>query len=70
MDSNKAALEILGFTINEAVGQSLFDPRVNPVHVNGSPMDVNDYPITMTLSTGEPSANVTVGLTTEQGPQR
>jgi len=67
---NKTGRDMLGLPVDDPGGNSIFDPRVDPVNVDGSPMDENDHPVMATLRTGTPSSNVIVGLKTGPGARR
>jgi PAS domain S-box-containing protein len=70
VDCNKAAAGMLGVTESDAVGHSLFDPMVDPVNIDGSPMDANSHPVMMTLRTSNACQNVVVGVRMANGPRR
>jgi PAS domain S-box-containing protein len=69
LSMNRTGREMLGLVNEDPAGHSIFDPRVDPVNVNGSPVGVDDHPIMVTLRTAEPCRNVIVGLRVVDGPR-
>ena len=60
--SNVSAERILGLTAEQIAGRTTFDPRWQAIHENGSPFPGDTHPIAMTLRTGQPYANVIMGV--------
>ncbi|HYS21049.1 MAG TPA: ATP-binding protein, partial [Gemmatimonadales bacterium] len=60
--SNLSAERILGLTAEQIAGRTSFDPRWRAIHEDGSPFPGDTHPIVMTLRTGQPSANVIMGV--------
>src|SRR4051794_3624525 len=62
-----AAQRILDPDGDELTGNSVSDPNWATTHEDGSPMAVEDYPVSMTLATGEPCSNRIMGLQRPDG---
>jgi len=60
--SNLSAERILGLTAEQIAGRTSFDPRWRAIHEDGSPFPGDTHPIVMTLRTGQPCANVIMGV--------
>jgi two-component system cell cycle sensor histidine kinase/response regulator CckA len=60
--SNSSAERILGLTREQIAGRTTFDPRWRAVHEDGSPFPGETHPIARTLVTGQPYANVIMGV--------
>src|SRR5437870_30969 len=60
--SNASAERILGLTAEQIAGRTTFDPRWRAIHEDGSPFPGDTHPIAMTLRTGQPYANVIMGV--------
>jgi PAS domain S-box-containing protein len=60
--SNSSAERILGLTTEQLAGRTTFDPRWRAVHEDGSPFPGDTHPIAVTLATGQPHANVIMGV--------
>ncbi len=60
--SNVSAERILGLTAEQIAGRTSFDPRWRAIHEDGSPFPGDTHPIVMTLRTGQPCANVIMGV--------
>jgi diguanylate cyclase (GGDEF)-like protein/PAS domain S-box-containing protein len=60
--SNKSAEEILGLTTDQMQSITSLDPRWQSVHEDGSPFPGENHPSMVTLRTGEPQRNVTMGV--------
>ncbi len=60
--SNLSAERILGLTAEQIGGRTSFDPRWRAIHEDGSPFPGDTHPIVMTLRTGQPCANVIMGV--------
>lgn len=56
--ANRRARELFGAEDEGLVGLPLNDPRYPARDEDGTPLDVDDYPIAITLRTGKPSAHV------------
>jgi len=59
---NASAERILGLAANEIVGRTSADPRWLTVREDGSPFPKQDYPVNITLRTGQPCSNVLMGI--------
>jgi diguanylate cyclase (GGDEF)-like protein/PAS domain S-box-containing protein len=60
--ANPAAQRILDPNGGELVGNSIADPGWQVVHEDGSPMATEDFPVSVTLATGQPRSNEVMGL--------
>ncbi len=60
--SNPAAERILGLTADQMQGRTSVDPRWQSVHEEGSPFPGETHPAMVTLRTGQPQANVVMGV--------
>jgi PAS domain S-box-containing protein len=60
--SNLSAERILGLTAEQIAGRTSSDPRWRAIHEDGSPFPGDTHPIVMTLRTGQPYANVIMGV--------
>jgi diguanylate cyclase (GGDEF)-like protein/PAS domain S-box-containing protein len=60
--ANPAAQRILDPDGSELVGNTIADPGWQVVHEDGSPMAVEDFPVSVTLATGQPRSNEVMGL--------
>jgi len=60
--SNLSAERILGLTAEQIAGRTSFDPHWRAIHEDGSPFPGDTHPIVMTLRTGQPCANVIMGV--------
>jgi PAS domain S-box-containing protein len=59
---NEAAERILGLSAAEIVGQTAVPPRWRAITPEGKPLSPQDYPLRVTLRTGQPLANVVIGI--------
>ncbi|HEX2644516.1 MAG TPA: EAL domain-containing protein [Thermoanaerobaculia bacterium] len=59
---NESACRILGLTQDQIMGRTSLDPRWQAVHEDGSPFPGEDHPAMVTLRTGEPLAEVIMGI--------
>lgn len=66
---NLAAESILGIGGNQLVGRDLADEEWRPVHSDGTPFALDDYPAMRTLTTGEPHTDV-MGVARPDGTLR
>ncbi|NTW59091.1 MAG: PAS domain S-box protein, partial [Nitrospirae bacterium] len=60
--SNPSAERILGLTKLQMLGRTSLDPRWRTVHEDGTPFAGESHPAMVTLRTGEPKYNVTMGV--------
>jgi diguanylate cyclase (GGDEF)-like protein/PAS domain S-box-containing protein len=58
---NASAERMLGLTLGQT-DRAVFDPRSPPIDEDGTPYTADAYPQNVTLQTGEPCRNVTMGL--------
>jgi diguanylate cyclase (GGDEF)-like protein/PAS domain S-box-containing protein len=65
--ANPAAQRMLNPEGDELIGVSIADPRWQVVYEDGSPMAVEDFPVSHTLATGEPRTNEIMGLYRPEG---
>jgi len=59
---NASAERILGLTQDQMMGRSSHDPRWAAIYEDGSPFPGEQHPSMVTLRTGEPQSNVTMGI--------
>jgi eukaryotic-like serine/threonine-protein kinase len=59
---NSSAERILGLSADEIVGRTNVDPRWVTISEDGSPFPQQNYPVTVTLRTGQPCSNVVMGV--------
>src|SRR4051812_33927991 len=65
--ANPAAQRMLDPEGGELAGNTIADPGWAATNEDGSPMDVEDYPVSVTLATGEPCAARIMGLRRPDG---
>jgi diguanylate cyclase (GGDEF)-like protein/PAS domain S-box-containing protein len=59
---NESASRILGLTQDQMMGRTSLDPRWQAIHEDGSLFPGEDHPAMVTLRTGEPLAEVVMGI--------
>jgi PAS domain S-box-containing protein len=59
---NASAERILGLSADQMVGRTTLDPRWRAIHEDGSPFPGETHPAWVTLHTGQPLANVVMGV--------
>jgi PAS domain S-box-containing protein len=59
---NVSAEKILGLTKDQMMGRTSLDPRWQAIYEDGSPFPGELHPAMVTLRTGEPQTNVTMGV--------
>ncbi|MGA7938165.1 MAG: PAS domain S-box protein [Kovacikia sp.] len=64
---NSSAERILGLTADQIRGRSSLDPRWGAIHEDGSPFPGERHPAMVTLRTGKPQSNVTMGICKPDG---
>jgi PAS domain S-box-containing protein len=67
---NISAERILGLSLEEMVGRSIRDARWQTVREDGSPFLSEDYPVSVTLRTGQPRSGVVMGVSKPDGVRR
>lgn len=67
---NASAERILGQSLDELTGRSLLDERWHVIHEDGLPFSPEEYPATITLRTGQPTASVVMGVYRPDGKLR
>lgn len=60
--SNPSAERILGLSVEQLSGHTLFDPSWQPIHEDGSPFPVETQSTWIALHTGQPSHDVIMGI--------
>jgi PAS domain S-box-containing protein len=60
--ANKSAADILGLTLEQLYGKSSLDPRWKAIHEDGTPYPGEEHPGMITLKTGKPVYNQTMGV--------
>lgn len=68
--SNARSAELLGLTREQMQGKAAVDPAWQFVHEDGSPMPVEDYPVTRVIRTTEALVNQVVGVDRGGGKDR
>ena len=61
-DANRSAERILGLTLDQMQGRTSIDPRWKSIHEDGSDFPGDTHPAAITLQTGKPVNNVTMGV--------
>ncbi len=59
---NASAERILGLTADQMMGRTSLDPHWRAIYEDGSPFPGELHPAMVTLRTGEPQSNVTMGI--------
>ncbi len=67
---NSSAERILGLAAGRLLQRSMQDPNWRIIHEDGSPFPVDRYPIAATLRTGNPCADVIMGVRIPEGDLR
>ncbi|HVY87710.1 MAG TPA: ATP-binding protein [Hyphomonadaceae bacterium] len=70
VDANPACLDILGLSADEMAGRAYTDPRWRTFRPDGSSFPVEDYPVAVTLRTGQSLQNVPMGVQLPSGEVR
>lgn len=65
--SNDSAQRILGFSVDQLVNRTPFDPRWQAIHEDGSPFPSETQPAWVTLQTGKPCREVIMGIQKLEG---
>ena len=66
-DCNPSAERILGLSTDQILGRTSTDPRWQAVREDGSPFPGEEHPAMVTLRTGEPQSEVTMGISHPDG---
>ncbi len=64
---NRSAERILGLTTEQLMGLTSVDFEQQTIHEDGSPFPVEEYPATVTLRTGQPQSDVSMGISSGDG---
>jgi two-component system, sensor histidine kinase len=70
VSANDSAATVLGLTLDQLMGRTSIDPRWRSVHEDGSPLPGSQHPSMVTLATGKPINNLTVGVEQPNGIRR
>lgn len=62
IDCNKAAARLLGTERDELMGRNWYESKSGAVHEDGSPFSSDEQPAMVTLRSGEPMADVIIGV--------
>lgn len=62
IETNLAACETMGLTMDQMLGKTASDPRWGLIHKDGSPYNPVEMPSNIALRTGKPSKNVHCGI--------
>lgn len=65
--SNASAEKFFGFAQGEMIGRKWEELRGHAIHEDGSPFLLQEYPAALTMRTGEPQANVVMGIQKPNG---
>ncbi len=65
--ANSSAERILGLTEEQIRARNMLGPNWTAVHEDGSPFDIAEYPIAVTLKTGQSLLNVVMGVLRPDG---
>lgn len=64
---NASATEIVGLQVNQVIDRPVADLDLHIVHEDGSPCSFQEYPVIMTLRTGQPLDHQVLGLVKPSG---
>jgi PAS domain S-box-containing protein len=67
---NRSGAAILGLTIDQVMGRTSMDPRWSAIRPDGSPFPGDQHPAMRVLATGQPVADVIMGVGTGDGDRR
>ncbi len=67
---NLSAERILGLTADQMFGRTSVDPRWRAIHEDGSPFEGDSHPAMVTLRTGTPQFDITMGIHRPDGTLR
>ena len=70
VDSNVAAAQLLGLTLDQMMGRTSFDPSWGAVHEDGSTFAGEDHPAMVSLRRGEICRSVVMGVDNAQRARR
>ncbi len=70
VEVNPACLEIMGLTYEQVMERGYKDARWQSFHPDGTPYAASDYPVLVTLRTGEPMQDVRLGMELADGSIR
>jgi eukaryotic-like serine/threonine-protein kinase len=59
---NASAERILGLPSEQIIGRAARNPQWRSIHADGSPFPSDEYPVVVTLRTGEPCSDVVMGV--------
>jgi serine/threonine-protein kinase len=59
---NASAERILGLSAEQLMGRTALDPRWRAIHEDGTPFPGEEFPVMVSLRTGQPCANVVMGV--------
>jgi PAS domain S-box-containing protein len=68
--SNQEAERLLGLSMEMMQGKTALDPAWRFVREDGSPMPVEEYPVSRVLATGKPVENLLLGVDRYMGAER
>ena len=70
LETNPAAHEMFGVTREQHLGLALDDANWKAVRPDGTPFPISEYPVVVTLRTGQSSRNVVMGMEPPGGASR
>jgi eukaryotic-like serine/threonine-protein kinase len=59
---NGSAERILGLSAEQITGRTALDPRWRAIHEDGSPFPGETFPVAVTMRTGQPCSQITMGV--------
>ena len=62
LESNKAACEMLGLSVDELLGKTSFDAHWKAIKVNGTDFKVEEFPVSQAIQKLKPINNIVMGL--------
>ncbi len=62
ISANPAAERIIGLTLGEILGRSVFDPALKAIREDGSPLPVDEHPAQVALTSGKAVGSETLGI--------
>ena len=62
IEANDAACRILGLTMDQMLGKTIYDPEWKLIKEDGTPMGPDDMPSTLALTGGRPVENIFFGV--------
>jgi PAS domain S-box-containing protein len=70
IDCNKAAVNLLGTERDQLMGRTWYESKSGAVHEDGSPFPSDEQPTMVTFRSGEPVADVMIGVNNPKAARR